>query len=55
MGPSLTLADAYATAAFAMGVPGVAWAASRTGYEALGIAADRRVLTSAGIDRAFVG
>lgn len=55
VGPSLTLADAYATAAFAMGPPGVRWAASRTGYEALGITADRQVLSSAGIDRLLVG
>jgi thiamine biosynthesis lipoprotein len=55
VGPSLTLADAYATAVFAMGLPGVAWAASRTGYDVLGITAERRVFSSAGIDRLIVG
>ncbi|MCU0504470.1 MAG: FAD:protein FMN transferase [Chloroflexi bacterium] len=55
VGPSLTLGDAYATAAFAMGVPGVAWAAGRTGCDALGITGDRRLLTSAGIDRLLAG
>ena len=39
-GPSLTLADAYATAAFAMGQDALAWAQTRpnAGYEALLIA-----------------
>lgn len=55
VGPSLTLVDAYATTAFAMGEPGVAWAASRTGCEALGITTDRRVLASAGFERLLAG
>ena len=42
-GPSLTLADAYATAAFAMGEPGAGWVATRPGYAAYGISAGRRV------------
>ncbi len=54
VGPSLTFADAYATAAFAMGERGVAWAASRTGYAAMGITPDGRVLTSEGFDRLAV-
>jgi FAD:protein FMN transferase len=54
VGPSLTFADAYATAGFAMGERGVAWAASRTGCEAVGITADGRVLSSPGIDRLVV-
>ncbi|MGZ6265327.1 MAG: FAD:protein FMN transferase [Candidatus Limnocylindrales bacterium] len=33
VGPSLTYADAYATAAFAMGPTGLAWLAGRPGYE----------------------
>ena len=32
VGPGLTLTDAYATAAFAMGEGGISWAASRPGY-----------------------
>jgi thiamine biosynthesis lipoprotein len=54
VGPSLTLADAYATAAFSMGIPGVGWAAGRTGYHAMGITDDRRLLSSEGIDRLLV-
>lgn len=37
IGPSLTLADGYATAAFAMGLPGLAWVSAHPGYRALGI------------------
>lgn len=44
VGPSLTYADAYATAAFVMGLDGLAWVASHPGYGALGITADDRVL-----------
>ena len=33
VGPTLTFADAYATAALAMGPDGLAWIASRPGYE----------------------
>lgn len=44
VGPSLTYADAYATAAFVMGIEGLAWAASHPEYGALGITADDRVL-----------
>jgi thiamine biosynthesis lipoprotein len=46
-GPELGTADAYATAAFAMGVDGPAWTARlRGGYEALTILADGRVLST---------
>lgn len=38
VGPSLTLADAYATAAFAMGDAARTWAAGLDGYEAFAIA-----------------
>jgi thiamine biosynthesis lipoprotein len=41
VGPSLTYADAYATAAFAMGPTGLAWVAGLTGYEGCAITADR--------------
>ncbi|MGH3172010.1 MAG: FAD:protein FMN transferase [Trebonia sp.] len=37
-GPSLTLADAYATAAFVMGPAALDWVAARPGYEAMLVA-----------------
>ncbi len=37
VGPSLTYADAYATAAYAMGRPGLAWVARHPGYGAYAI------------------
>ena len=37
VGPSLTMADAYATAAFAMGSAGLAWVSRHPGYRAYGI------------------
>jgi thiamine biosynthesis lipoprotein len=40
VGPSLTYADAYATAAFAMGSAGLGWVATHPGYRAYGITAD---------------
>jgi thiamine biosynthesis lipoprotein len=48
-GPELGTADAYATAAFAMGAGGAAWTARLAGgYEALTITADGRVLSTPG-------
>lgn len=49
-GPDLALADAYATAAYAMGEAGPAWAATLPGYESMCITHDHRVLTSTGFD-----
>jgi FAD:protein FMN transferase len=49
LGPDLAMADAYATAAFAMGVEGPAWTAGLDGYDALTILADGRVLSTAGV------
>jgi thiamine biosynthesis lipoprotein len=43
-GPELATADAYATAAFAMGEAGIHWTARLRGYEAMTILADERVL-----------
>jgi thiamine biosynthesis lipoprotein len=40
VGPRVTTADAYATAAFAMGSAAREWAERLGGYEAFGIAAD---------------
>lgn len=45
-GPDLATADAYATAAFAMGARGPHWTARLRGYEALTILADGRVLST---------
>ena len=44
VGPELASADAYATAAFAMGEAGPAWTAGLGGYEAMTILDDERVL-----------
>ena len=58
VGPSLTLADAYATAALAMGPTGLAWAAGLPGYDACSITADRdgsdgRLTWTPGFERWF--
>jgi FAD:protein FMN transferase len=45
-GPELATADAYATAAFAMGPNGPAWTARLRGYEAMTILDDGRVLST---------
>jgi thiamine biosynthesis lipoprotein len=47
-GPDLATADAYATAAFAMGVAGPAWTARLRGYEAMTLLADGRSLRTPG-------
>lgn len=54
-GPDLGTADAYATAAFAMGLAGPAWTATLPGYEAMTILEDGRVLSTPGLDRLRVG
>ena len=46
-GPNLAIADAHATAAFAMGTAGPAWTAQLRGYEAMTILASEQVLTTA--------
>ena len=52
VGPSLTWADAWATAAYAMGVRGVDWVARELdGYEACAISTDRQLVMSAGFAR----
>ncbi len=48
-GPDLATADAFATAAFAMGVAGPAWTARLRGYEALTLLADGRSLRTPGV------
>jgi thiamine biosynthesis lipoprotein len=47
-GPDLGTADAFATAAFAMGAKGPHWTARLRGYEAMTILADERVLKTPG-------
>jgi thiamine biosynthesis lipoprotein len=51
VGPALARADAYATAAFAMGIEGLRWCESLPGYAACGVAADGRVLSAPGVRR----
>ena len=51
VGPELALADAYATAAFAMGSEAATWLASIPGYEGGVITVDERVIWTAGMDR----
>jgi thiamine biosynthesis lipoprotein len=48
VGPNLASADAYATAAFAMGARGPEWTARLPGYESMTIMADESVLTTGG-------
>ncbi len=52
VGPDLATADAYATAAYAMGPDGADWLAQINGYQALIILADDVVLSTPGFPRA---
>ncbi|MFB8776229.1 FAD:protein FMN transferase [Streptomyces broussonetiae] len=49
LAPTLTEADTTATAAYAMGEEGVAWAAARPGCEVYAVDAGRRVLRTPGL------
>lgn len=49
VGPSVTLADAYATAAFVMGEAALDWIEGLTGYEAYGIGLDGRSWATSGL------
>jgi thiamine biosynthesis lipoprotein len=51
VGPDLARADAYATAAFAMGAKGPPWTATLTGYDTMCITSDHRVLSTPGFAR----
>jgi FAD:protein FMN transferase len=51
VGPDLTMADAYATAAVALGREGMTWLAERPGVEAMAVTDAQRVVTTAGFDR----
>ncbi|MGW2565192.1 FAD:protein FMN transferase [Streptomyces sp. NPDC001537] len=50
--PSLTEADSVATAAFALGVPGIEWAASQAGCEVFAVDAGGQVLRTEGFPTA---
>jgi FAD:protein FMN transferase len=52
-GPDLGTADAYSTAAFAMGLDGPAWTARLGDYAAMTILADGRVLSTPRLQRLF--
>lgn len=47
VGPSLTYADAYATAAYVMGESGLEWVGALPGYAALAVTSDHRMLATA--------
>ena len=51
VGPDLATADAYATAAFAMGADGPGWTATLDGYDAMCVTSDHRVLSTPGFAR----
>ena len=48
VGPDLTTVDAYATAIFVMGLPGLEWLARHPGYDAMAITHDARVHSTPG-------
>jgi thiamine biosynthesis lipoprotein len=50
VGPDLGVADAYSTAAFAMGRDGIGWLASVPGYAGLAIHDDETMVETAGFD-----
>ncbi len=54
VGPSLALADAYATIAFAMGAEGIAWVARQPGYGVYAITDDDRVTWTPDLDTLLV-
>jgi FAD:protein FMN transferase len=51
VGPDLGTADAYATAAFAMGEEGPRWTMSRAGYESMTILEEGTVLSTPGFPK----
>ena len=51
VGPDLTMADAYATAAVALGPEGMAWLAEQPGVEAMAITDAQRVVSTPGFNR----
>jgi thiamine biosynthesis lipoprotein len=55
VGPDLGTADAYATAAFALGAAGPAWTAGLAGYDAMTIVPEDRVRSTPGFSRHVAG
>ncbi len=55
VGPDLTLADAYATAVFVMGVDGLDWLAGRPGYSGCVVTHDAELVTSPDFDTLRAG
>lgn len=53
VGPSLTWADAYATAGYVLGLDGLGWVAGHPDYHALAVTWDDRVVWTPGIDALF--
>jgi thiamine biosynthesis lipoprotein len=51
VGPSLTYADGFATAGFAMGLKGAAWLAGHDGYDGFAITADGLTLATPDLPR----
>jgi len=51
IGPDLTLADAYATAVFVMGVPGLEWLTGHAGYDGYAITHDATTISTPGFGR----
>ncbi len=50
VGPRLAFVDAYATAAFVMGLDGLAWVADRPDHAAMAITTDGRLVWTPGMD-----
>jgi thiamine biosynthesis lipoprotein len=55
VGRSLATADAYATAAFTMGMRGLAWLTARPGYAGCAVSADGRLVWTPGFERYRTG
>jgi FAD:protein FMN transferase len=54
VGPDLTRADAYATAAYVLGMAGLDWVAAHDGYAAYAVTWDDTVRWTSGMDRLLV-
>lgn len=54
VGPGLAFTDAYATAIFVMGLPGLHWLDGHHGYAALAITADDRLVWTPAMERFLV-
>jgi len=50
VGPDLTWADTFATAAYVMGRDGLGWVAGHPGYDALAITWDDALIWTRGMD-----